>query len=226
MSASPSTSAAAVAGQQRESKGFVGVRAPRALLYLEHRNEDTIFDDQMGDSDGHDDPITPPLTCDSDASSFDTPSHLHSDFDDWDGPSATDTAVTVSVDQANTQVIEISADNPFYHPPQRRPFDYAPFSDPSFPYNFDTYSEEPCTEEGRVTVKDCAGVLSKGLESILLAPIATVLVADAEFVDDDWASFDSPERLHSTVEFESKQVSDLPIYLTYEDIDCLALGPN
>ncbi|PFH45600.1 hypothetical protein AMATHDRAFT_51570 [Amanita thiersii Skay4041] len=206
---------AAVAGQQRKSGGFV---RPKAILDLQASKECAIPEDQIDGFDFYSDMRTPPLMWDSDSDSQGTPSHLKSVFEDWDDPVPSSTVI-VTEDNDGVQTVNISAASSFYRAPERRPFDYAPFSDSSFPHTFRAYPEGSVPEEDRFSAQDGSEVLSK--EKLPLSQINTFIfdVESEMLSSDNWLPLKSPDSVQSAIEVGSKHILDVPASLTYEDID-------
>jgi hypothetical protein len=156
---------------------------------------------------------TPPLEWDSDTGSDDTPSYVKFVFEDIDEPLASNATVFVTEDNDGAPIVEIPADNPLSQTIQRRPFNYEPFSDPSFPFNFSSYSDELSMAEERVSDSNHKR-RSSGSEMVALALVARVSIADSE-TDVFPASLDRPITFDLPMEVGPK----LPTELVGDEID-------
>jgi hypothetical protein len=195
-----------VENQYRKPKGIIRRAIPPVLLLKEDASQTQIEEDIDDFLD------TPPLELDSDASD-ETPSYVKFVFEDINESLLSAANVFVTEDKDGAPIVEIPADNPLSQSIQHRPFDYEPFSDPSFPFNFTSYSDELSIIEERLSDSN-EKRRSSGSEMIALALVARVSTADSE-TDVFPTSLDRPLIFDLPVEVGSK----LPTGLIGEDID-------
>ncbi|TFK45019.1 hypothetical protein BDQ12DRAFT_673961 [Crucibulum laeve] len=208
MSALASSFTAAVAGQQQ----YTSRKADTLKRQLTFKNANGVFVDaekaRYKDSDEevlH----TPDLYWDSDGGSDTSSPNLTSVFEDW-GDSASSESTSVSIDEDGAQVISISAENTFYHPPPTpRPFGFQPFSDSAFPENFISAGHRDAPIQN---------IPSESLYEKLerLSPNDAIVIVDAEsLLEFEEGIFKQTGKYSLDLPWESREkVSDNPKHLS------------
>ncbi|KAM6502686.1 hypothetical protein JOM56_002663 [Amanita muscaria] len=133
-----------VAGQQQKPRGIAWKAVPPPHLSL---CDDNLSPDYQYQGNGAG---ISPSGWGVDENIDVTPAYakfVFEDFEKLEIPSG----VSIMEDNNGVLMIEILPNNPFSQTVQRRPFNYEPFSDPGFPFNFLPYPEELLVEDNRVS---------------------------------------------------------------------------